>query len=52
MDKELTFKVTVEQANIIKQALMELPFKVSASVIVELDRQAEIQLREDDVHKD
>lgn len=42
----MQFNVTLEQANLIVAALSKLPFEVSASLISELQTQAQPQLAE------
>lgn len=40
----LTLTVTVEEGNLIKASLMELPYKVSYALINKLDEQARMQM--------
>lgn len=40
----MKFEVTVEQANLIIQGLAQLPYAASASLIAELQQQAQPQL--------
>ena len=46
-NQTLTFTLTVEQANLILQALGEVPFKVSAPLVQELQKQAAEQLQQE-----
>ena len=41
----MQFEVTVEEANLIVQALAELPFKLSAALIQKLQEQGKQQLQ-------
>lgn len=45
-EKELTFVLKLNQANIILSALDEIPHKLSRSIIDELQRQAYPQMQE------
>lgn len=40
----MNFEVTVEEANLIVQALAEMPFKLSAALIQKLQQQGKQQL--------
>ena len=40
----MQFEVTVEEANLIVQALAEMPFKLSAALIQKLQQQGKAQL--------
>ena len=40
----MNFEVTVEEANLIVQALAEMPFKLSAALIQKLQQQGKAQL--------
>lgn len=42
---EVTFVVTREEANLLGAALAELPFKVSAGLVVKLQQQAAVQAK-------
>lgn len=44
MEQTLKFELTVQQANVILQALSEIPFKVAQPIIQELQQQAAPQL--------
>lgn len=42
----MQFEVTVDEANVIMQALAELPFKASAALIQKLQQQGKAQLEQ------
>ena len=42
----MQFEVTVEEANVIVQALAEMPFKLSAALIQKLQEQGKVQLNQ------
>jgi hypothetical protein len=46
----LTFKLTIDQSNLILNALADQPFKVSAPLIQELNSQAAPQLAQPEIH--
>jgi len=43
-DQEMTFVLTVDEANIILNALLELPAKASMGVIQKIQQQAQTQI--------
>jgi len=43
-DQEMTFVLTVDEANIILNALLELPAKTSMGVIQKIQQQAQTQI--------
>ena len=44
MEQTIKFELTVQQANVILQALSEIPFKIAQPLIQELQNQAKGQI--------